>query len=227
MIASVSLHKQGQNMPISWDERNKRYRLFFDRTIEGVRIRKSVLAPKGATKAQAEKMEDTFVREIYMPYAINGGIDPSWRDYVERMHGAQHSWLDDALTKCRHRSKLRHRLCPLTRDELKLVLLSSNGRCAVTGIPFSTAAMAGKKFRPLMHSIDRIDSATGYTLENVRMVCAGVNVAMMHWGEDMFGQFAVGYVLMKYGVHPAAQAIVSSSRGILEGENPRTLKIVS
>lgn len=209
-------------MPISWDERNKRYRLFFDRKIEGVRVRRSTLAPKGATKAQAEKMDEAFVREIYMPYALNGGINPIWRAYVEQMHEANHSWLDDALTKCRHRSKLRHRVCTLTRDELKLVLLTSNGRCAVTGIPFSTAAMAGKKYRPLMHSIDRIDSATGYTLDNVRIVCAGVNVAMMHWGEDMFGQFAVGYVLMKYGVHPAAQAITSVARIASEGENPRT-----
>lgn len=71
----------------------------------------------------------------------------------------------------------------------------------------------------MMHSIDRIDSAKGYAWDNVRIVCAGVNIGMMHWGEELFGQFAVGYVLLKYGVHPAAQAALSASREKPKGEN--------
>lgn len=74
----------------------------------------------------------------------------------------------------------------------------SDGRCAVTGLLFSDKAMDGHMLRPFMHSIDRINSSAGYKKSNVRIVCAGVNIAMMHWGEQVFADMAVGYVMNRY-----------------------------
>lgn len=204
---------------MNWDKQKSRWRVTFDKTIDGKRIRKSTLAPKGCTEAEARKFEESFVRRIYLPYALNAGAHPVWTDYVNSLSSGTSSWIDEALNKCRYRSRLRKMPCTITRDDIVMALMASGGRCAVTGMPFSNQKFEGRKYRPMMHSIDRIDSAKGYVWDNVRIICAGVNIGMMHWGEDLFGQFAVGYVLLKYGVHPAAQAALAASREKSKGEN--------
>jgi hypothetical protein len=88
--------------------------------------------------------------------------------------------------------------CEMGIPELKTLLLRCNGRCEVSGMKLHTV-WQGKR-HPMAPSIDRIDSTKGYVRGNCRVVCYAVNVAMLHWGEDVFGQIATGWVLNKYTV---------------------------
>lgn len=52
-------------MPISFDARNKRWRYFFGRTIEGARQRASRLLPKGWSRAQAQEYDRVESARLY------------------------------------------------------------------------------------------------------------------------------------------------------------------
>lgn len=43
-------------------------------------------------------------------------------------------------------------------------------------------------------SIDRIDASGGYTKDNVRLVCSGINIALGNRGDATFERIARGYV---------------------------------
>ena len=49
------------------------------------------------------------------------------------------------------------------------------GRCSLTGISFVRNHGAGSSFLPESASIDRIDQNKGYTKDNCRWICAGIN----------------------------------------------------
>lgn len=55
------------------------------------------------------------------------------------------------------------------------------GVCEITGEPFDMSP--GRKFNS--PSLDRIDPARGYTIDNVRVVLNLVNAAMGDWGESV------------------------------------------
>lgn len=48
--------------------------------------------------------------------------------------------------------------------------------------------------RPFMPSIDRTNSAKGYTAGNCRLVCVAANFAMNEWGQGVLHKLAVAYV---------------------------------
>lgn len=66
---------------------------------------------------------------------------------------------------------------------MKKMLSACGGVCYLSGIPFSNKEIKGKRIRPWVPSVDRINSNEGYTLENCRLVCAYINVAMNQFGE--------------------------------------------
>jgi hypothetical protein len=43
---------------------------------------------------------------------------------------------------------------------------------------------------PYAPSLDRIDSARGYEIDNIRWVCVAVNFMMNQWGDEVFRSFA-------------------------------------
>lgn len=180
---------------ISFDSKKNRWRVDIDRMVDGRRQRVAKYMHGSATeddaRAMAAQIERGFIHNIKTP------ANSEWDSYVERLVGNK-SWLDDALAKCRHRSALKGRACMIDREFIADRLRLTRGRCELTGLRFSTDK-ADVANRPFAHSIDRIDSTLGYTRSNVRIVCAGINVAMMHWGEALFGKLAVGYVLHQYG----------------------------
>jgi hypothetical protein len=55
------------------------------------------------------------------------------------------------------------------------------GRCEVTGLPFNMDS--NKRNTPFAPSVDRINSAGGYTEDNCRLVLFAVNAALGDWGE--------------------------------------------
>jgi hypothetical protein len=65
------------------------------------------------------------------------------------------------------------------------------GRCAVTGIRFSLEEYPDALVKhPFAPSLDRMDSKSGYTASNVRLVCVAVNFGMNEWGEGVFLRLA-------------------------------------
>lgn len=167
-----------------------------DTRINGIRHRKAKRLPKGTSEADARCVEERMNLEVL--HSLKTFRDNHWEGYVADLLATK-SWIDEALSKCIYRSKRRGLPCTITRQHIAQALLISNGRCQISGVKFCLDAVPGRSYRPYMHSIDRINAKEGYTVLNIRVVCAGVNMAMMHWGEEMFSQFAVGYVLNKYG----------------------------
>ena len=71
----------------------------------------------------------------------------------------------------------------ITKEDVQQLWASQKGLCAVTGLPMEkvrAAKTTRNRYKNLYKaSLDRIDSELGYTKENVRMVCAHVNVMKM------------------------------------------------
>ena len=69
---------------------------------------------------------------------------------------------------------------------------TQGGCCALSGLPFHLRVVgSGKARRPFAPSVDRVDSASGYTRDNVRLVCQAVNFALNAYGEDVFRAIAL------------------------------------
>jgi hypothetical protein len=86
-----------------------------------------------------------------------------------------------------YRNAVKRGLLWRIRDfELAEMIRRADGRCEVSGIPFSFERHASAMRRPFAPSIDRIDSAVGYTPANTRLVSCIVNSAMGEWGEETF-----------------------------------------
>jgi hypothetical protein len=72
----------------------------------------------------------------------------------------------------------------LTRPAFDALVDYADGRCMISGIPFSVERIPESSRRPYMPSLDRISSAHGYTVDNVRLVCVLVNIALNEWGME-------------------------------------------
>lgn len=55
-------------------------------------------------------------------------------------------------------------------------------RCEMTGLPMRIEGTSGKEWDS--PSLDRIDATKGYTHDNIRVICWGMNTALSHWGDD-------------------------------------------
>lgn len=68
-------------------------------------------------------------------------------------------------------------------------------KCEVTCYPLDLSPLEKKsEMRPNAPSIDRVNPALGYVIENIRVVCWAVNAAMLNWGEDRFIPIATAWV---------------------------------
>lgn len=68
----------------------------------------------------------------------------------------------------------------------------ATGVCEVTGLPFNLRAQKTRRWNS--PSIDRIDSARGYTYDNVRFVLWAINAAFADWGEQVFALIATAWL---------------------------------
>ena len=95
------------------------------------------------------------------------------------------------------RSKRRGWECELSEGDLQVLIARSGGRCEVTGVRFSDYCLPGWTRGPFAPTVDRIDGAKPYSLNNCRLVCMAVNVSLNEWGEAIFAELARAYVLKK------------------------------
>lgn len=180
---------------ISFDPKKNRWRVDIDRRVNGKRYRQAKILPASATEEDARAVAAQMERSVI--HGMKTPVSDEWDAYVDKLVAGK-SWLDEALAKCRYRAGKRAFHCSIDREFVAERLRLTRGRCELTGLRFSTDREDVAN-RPFAHSIDRIDSKKGYTRGNIRIVCAGINVAMMHWGEALFGKLAVGYVLHQFG----------------------------
>jgi hypothetical protein len=93
----------------------------------------------------------------------------------------------EVFQRAKKNARLREIEFLLTKIEFDALVEKADGRCMVSGLPFSAEAKRefGKR-RPFAPSLDRIDSAIGYTKENCRIVSVIVNCALNEWGMEPF-----------------------------------------
>ena len=183
-------------MPAYFDSSRQRYRIDISRmSRSGQRIRRTKLLPPNATKEEAEALAAKWEADVFVRDALTTP-DDKWPEYVEAIAADKSSWLNKTVIQLRSRSRRKGFACEMQIHDLRSLLIRCNGRCEVTGLKLHTS-WEGKR-HPMAPSIDRIDSSKGYVRGNCRVVCYAVNVAMLHWGEDTFGQIATGWVINRY-----------------------------
>ena len=96
--------------------------------------------------------------------------------------------------RCRQRAKTYGILFDLDKDFLLQLYISQRGRCSITDIPFEFPKVEQFGMRPFAPSVDRIDSKLGYTKDNVRFVCAVVNLSLNQFGIDIFDKMCAAYI---------------------------------
>lgn len=85
---------------------------------------------------------------------------------------------------CYYKSRARQKGLEysLSPEAIAQMFEYQKGRCCISGIAFD---LGGREMaRPFAPSLDRIDPRRGYTLDNVRLVCRIVNMALNVWGKE-------------------------------------------
>ncbi|MBA1446257.1 MAG: hypothetical protein M3H12_15285 [Chromatiales bacterium] len=136
-------------------------------------------------------------RQVLRDLEFSAGLTPAmtaWEVHVAELMQKKDSWAHQALRSSKRRNKQRgHGQSQLTPHLLKNLLLRSRGYCELTGIPFNYGECA--KGSPYRHSIDRINSDTGYSINNCRIICLAANYAINKWGDDVLRKIARALLL--------------------------------
>lgn len=98
--------------------------------------------------------------------------------------------LSPVYSKARANAKRRGLEFTLTEKDFAALVDRAAGACMLTAIPFDAGYRDDTRFRPYAPSLDRIDSAKGYTPGNVRLVISAVNIALGQWGTPLLDQIA-------------------------------------
>lgn len=91
------------------------------------------------------------------------------------------------------RARMRGMDYDLTERWVIEKLEEQNGRCALTGLPFSLAKAGMRGRDPFGPSLDRIDCKKGYTPANTRIILLALNIMLTDWGEDVFQTVIAAY----------------------------------
>jgi hypothetical protein len=181
-----------------------RFQIEIDRRVGGKRTRVRRVLPDGTTEAQAQSIANRMDHEVTVKASAVAPAD-GWDAYVDGLSAGKGGWLYVTVQNMRHRSKTMGLECTLSVEQLREVLRRSRGRCAITGLRFTTEKESGQRTRPFFHSIDRIACREGYTVDNVRAVCHATNIAMNTWGEAIFAELARGFVFNRYSAFYAGR----------------------
>ena len=104
-------------------------------------------------------------------------------------------WASAKYCDSKRSAKRRNIPFELSKDEFVELVLSSRGRCALTGIQFDFTPTETSRYRPWAPSVDRINHLEGYTLDNCRVVCVIVNNALNQFSVDDLKRMAEGLLM--------------------------------
>jgi Mrr N-terminal domain len=94
-------------------------------------------------------------------------------------------WASALVNAANSRNRARASDVKFTADDLAAVWTECGGRCAVSGMPFTSRVVGdGQAKHPFAPSLDRIDRHKPYSRGNVRLVASIANFAMNAWGVD-------------------------------------------
>jgi hypothetical protein len=125
--------------------------------------------------SQAVKFRDDYLA------TTRGFILEEWRTEVELNSADSRGWIDRMHASLVDRGRQR-RCAVMSKSQLKHLLLSTNGKCSISGMELRLASEARRD--PMKASVDRINCSGGYEFDNCRIVCLVVNVSLNSWGLD-------------------------------------------
>lgn len=138
--------------------------------------------------------DPALFRKLYDRCLIDsGGLTPKIPSKGGRGRKRRHNPIYRAIWLAKSRAKEKGRSFDLTSGWMLEQLARQDNRCAITGIEMAVAADLGAK-SPYQVSIDRIDSARGYTRDNCRLVALAVNLALNVWGLETYLALAKGAI---------------------------------
>ena len=182
------LYKRGKAWTYDFRLGERRYR----KSTQCTNIKEARIVYKSVWKHALEEWEQSLKQTTKLNARTQ--INSHWGEEIALAVNDKKSWLWQMHKSIKSRGKKWPGGC-LTLDELAAIAYRSDGKCEVTGIPFSDEKISGASRPPYAKSIDRINSARGYTRENCRLVCHCVNVAMMDWGDGVVQKIAQAYNL--------------------------------
>ena len=169
-----------------------------DKQIQGVRVCKSLDTPH--LEIAIQRFNEIVAARSWIE------ASKSWRENVAAMEADKTSWIYVTHDRLKKRGKASKKGCSITVSELSLILVRADGRCEVTGIPFSNDVPTGAKIAPFYMSVDRIRNDRGYHFDNCRVVCLAVNLAMRDWGHGVMVTIAEAmmyqHLKSKFGIVP-------------------------
>lgn len=135
----------------------------------------------GETKARTEYHRDATKKDGHLPRC------KSCKAVTDRAYRAD----DHAvalLKSCRSPGKSPHRRGLVIDIDLEWCRerLAPKPRCELTGwrINYEPRKRGGAGMNPYAPSFDRIDNSIGYTPDNIRVVCAFVNMMMQSYSDE-------------------------------------------
>jgi hypothetical protein len=112
--------------------------------------------------------------------------------------------------RTKKRAKSRGIEFSLTVENVITMFFASGGRCSLSGQPYMPHGGEGKRFRPWMPSVDRIDPNGPYSSSNSRLICAYVNIAINQFGEDQLVQVAGRIARRRQTQRPGPRVVAES-----------------
>lgn len=114
-------------------------------------------------------------------------------------------WAKETIARLRQSAAKRRLNLEIKPADLIQLVEATDARCAVTGVPM-VFPEKGKSWPISAYaiSIDRIDNRQGYIPGNIRLICYAMNVAFMHWGEDVFAGLAKVFLERREAARPAS-----------------------
>lgn len=123
-----------------------------------------------------------FVKACRATQVINGTSKgcASCRGQCLKKPGITHSF----MASYRASAARRHIYYDITIDDVELLLEEQGGACSLSGVELTTPE--DSRDRDFTLSIDRIDSAGGYTFQNIQLVTKQVNMMKGSISNDEF-----------------------------------------
>ncbi len=100
--------------------------------------------------------------------------------------------LSRKVNNARSRARNKKLVCDITPKFIRELYDKQEGKCALTGFEMTILIGKGRQYRNI--SIDRIDSSSGYSKNNVQLVCFIANVMKYNLSQDKLVEYCSAIV---------------------------------